>query len=587
MAADQEKLSIEFAGSARAQALAEQAFNVLRGRGMFMSSNAPIRVPLESVRAFLASQAGASADEVDEALAANAAIFAIETADDDVTYVVTTREGRSPAQVVVPNIHTFNARFLTPLPKPAVPAAPKRERAKVDPSWASFSLSDYADLPDEEEDEAEDVPAPTIGAEDIEMILEPLTAIASAQIAAKPAEEPAAEAPAVEVEPKAAAAPPPPATPTSATSEVAGLDDDAIAGAIRAVLPNDVHVAHFGDQWMAEDRVPRLSRGDLRRIKEYIEEQEQPLTDAVLVQDVLNVRPNSAEFDLMKFALNFRLSREHRDFEFVGTSDQRFWSTSNLPPIGTTRRKPNEIGTDYRFLVDEVTEQPVEPRSVASIDHIVTFYEYTLGLLPYDADMQRLLPAPVIEDQKTAVLTFEIPQLYTTYLAELRYPTPNRGGFLLGLDDLYTESLVPGSILAISATENDGHYKVEFIATKDRSERLLELDDRRAARYTFRPTTFASDVDDNWLLTEERFPALGSEKPLEERVRRRPEAVVEATFRRIGVDDGNGGKMATFAELLAVVNVERPFSPELLASTLEADTNVTADGDTYTYATGA
>ncbi|MGC4107535.1 MAG: hypothetical protein QM753_14535 [Thermomicrobiales bacterium] len=583
MAADQEKLSIDFAGSARAQSLAEQAFNVLRMRGMFMSNNAPIRVTLDSVKEFLASQASASDEEVDEALAANPAIFAVETAD-DATYVLTTREGRSPGIASAPNIHTFSSRFHTPLPKPATPVAPKRERAKVDPSWANFSLADYADLLDEEDEEIETPPAPTIGAEDIEMILEPLNAVSVAPPAVeKPAPAPVVETtPAPEPEPVKAA---PVAMPSA--SQVANLDDTAIADAIRAVLPNDVHVAHFGDQWMAEERVPRLSRGDLRRIKEYIEEQEQPLTDAVLVQDALNVRPNAVEFELMKFALNFRLSREHRDFEFVGTSDQRFWSTSNLPPIGTARRKPNEIGTDYRYLVDEAEAQAIAPRSITSIDHVVSFYEYNLGLLPYDADMQRLLPSPVIEDQKSAVLTFEIPQLYTTYLAELRYPTPNRGGFLLGLDDLYSESLVPGSIIAISATENDGHYKVEFIASKDRSERLLELDDRRAARYTFRPTTFASEVDDDWLLTEERFPALGSEKPLEDRVRRRPESVVEATFERIGVDDGNGGKMATFAELLTAANVERPFSRELLTSVLESDANVTADGDTYTYATGA
>ncbi len=111
----------------------------------------------------------------------------------------------------------------------------------------------------------------------------------------------------------------------------------------------DTRVAHFAGQWMFEERVPRLSRGDLRRMKEYIQEQEQPLTDSMLVQDILNVRPNSVEFDLMQFAVILRLSREHRDFDFVGTNGQRFWSTSGLPQIGTTRRKPNEIGTDYRF----------------------------------------------------------------------------------------------------------------------------------------------------------------------------------------------------------------------------------------------
>ena len=49
-----------------------------------------------------------------------------------------------------------------------------------------------------------------------------------------------------------------------------------------------------GDRWMAEDQVARLSRSDIRRIKDYITEQEQPLTDETLATDILNVRPNSA-----------------------------------------------------------------------------------------------------------------------------------------------------------------------------------------------------------------------------------------------------------------------------------------------------
>ena len=137
--------------------------------------------------------------------------------------------------------------------------------------------------------------------------------------------------------------------------DVSAVDDFELAEAIRERLRADIRVANFGDQWMAEEQVPRFSRGDLRRIKDYIQEQEQPLTDDVLVQDVLMVRPNSPDFELMRFAVNFRLSREHRDFDFVGTTNQRFWSTSSLPQIGTTRRKPNEIGTDFRYLVEETS----------------------------------------------------------------------------------------------------------------------------------------------------------------------------------------------------------------------------------------
>ncbi|MEJ7901576.1 MAG: hypothetical protein WKF63_06985, partial [Thermomicrobiales bacterium] len=318
---------------------------------------------------------------------------------------------------------------------------------------------------------------------------------------------------------------------------------------------------------------------------DYITEQEQPLTDGTLAQDILNVRPNSADFASIQFAVNFRLSREHRDFDFVGTNDQRFWSTSSLPQIGTTRRKPNEIGTDYRYLVDEAVE-PLESRSVTSVSHVLSFYEFTLGLLPYDAEMQRLMPKQVLPEQRSAVLTFEIPQLYTTYLVELRYPTPNRGGFLLGLDDFYAESLVPGAMISITSTESDGHYKIEFLQSGNQNARLLDLDDRRSPRYHFRPTSFACEVAPEWLISEDRFPKLGNEKPLDDKVRRRPEAVIEATFERIGLEDGSTF-ISTFDELLGAANIERPFSNHLLRTTLDQHARVSSDdGDTFTYDAG-
>ena len=602
MVADQQVQSIEYSGSAKSKHLAAQAFAILRAHGMFMSDNAPIRVSVEALSAFLQENGDATRSQVETALRDNPDVFAMETRDNE-PWVVTTRAGRHPVEETESMSHTFAARFLTPEPKPIAPPAPRRERARVDPSWANFSISDYADLEDEEEledellDQGVDVVAidAVVIPDDIDFVVEPLMeetepevapAAASAAVPdSTPALEPVAEP--VSAEPAPVEAPNPVAAPKAAGTDLSSFEDTAIADALRVRLASDVHVAHFGDQWMSEDRVPRLSRGDLRRIKEYIEEQEQPLTDAMLVQDVLGSRANSAEFDLMQFAVNFRLAREHKEFDFVGTSDQRFWSTTSLAPIGTTRRKPNEIGTDYRFLLEEVGDTAIEHRSVTSIDHIVTFYEYNLGLLPYDADMQRLLPAPLLPDQRSAVLTFEIPQLYTTYLAELRYPTPNRGGFLLGLDDFFAESLVPGAMIAISATENDGHYKLEFIASKDRSERLLELDDRRSPRYLFRPTTFASEVADEWLISEDRFPTLGSEKPLDDKIRRRPDAVLEATFMRVGIDDGEEGKLASFADLLAAANVERPFTEELLRTTLELHPNVTGEGDTFTYAAGS
>lgn len=549
----------DFAGSAAQQKVAADVFAVFRGHGQFMSYSATISLSLEAI----AEQTGHAAADVQAAAEANPAVFAIETDEEGAVIVSTTRSGRAPVAAPAVSRHDFRSRFMTPLPKPAAPPPPVvAEAPRIDRGWDSPLETLYPEMVDEEDAGPEE--------ESIE------------------AEVPEVE----EAEAVAVAAPEAPRTITvapSAATDVSGVDDLDLAAALGDRLVGDIRVANFGDQWMLEERVPRVSRGDLRRMKDYIQEQERPLTDDMLVQDVFGIRPGSADFELMRFAVNFRLSKEHRDFDFVGTSGQRFWSTSSLPQIGTKRRKPNEIGTDLKYLIDE-TPEGAAPRTSTSVDHVLTFYEYHLGLLPYDAELQALLAVPLLPNQRSAVLTFECPQSYTTYLVELRFPTPNRGGFILGLDDFFTENLVPGALISIQRTENDGHYKVEYLPATGQSARLLELEDRRQ-RYVFRPTTYACEVDERFLLSEDRFPRLGAEKPLDEKARRRAESVVAATFERVGELHEGHGYAATFDDLLAAVNIERPFSPAYLRQVLEQDESgafaVDPDGENvYTYVPG-
>ncbi|HEX5498786.1 MAG TPA: hypothetical protein VFX03_06145, partial [Thermomicrobiales bacterium] len=139
-------------------------------------------------------------------------------------------------------------------------------------------------------------------------------------------------------------------------------------------------------------------------------------------------------------------------------------------------------------------------------------------------------------------------------------------------------------------TDNDGHYRVEYIPESGQNARLLELDERRSPRYVFRPTTFSSGVEDAMLLAEERFGRLANEKPLDEKVRRRPESVVAATFERVG-ENRDGNYWADFITLLAGVNIERPVSATLLRSILDNDDSGAfsrdPDGhDAYTYVPG-
>ncbi len=552
MIEQQVKPALQFAGSKRERELADKIMGLIFARGMFMSANAPIRISLGSLAEFLDTQGEKdSRARIDAVMAANPDVFAVEDSDGE-QYLVTTREGRAPLVARAETRHTFASRFHTPLPKPE--GAAPRPRPRQEPALVDV-LAEIDELL---------VAEPSVEAE------------AEPPIEQKRTEDaPAAVARTI-------------TTQAVKPTDVTEVDDVNLAVALRERLGADPRVAHFGEQWLMEDRVPRFSRGDLRRLRDYMQEKEQPLTDDDLAQDVLGVRPGSPDFELVRFALNYRLSNEHREFEFIGTANQRFWSTSGLPQIGTTRRKLTEIGSDYRYLLEELAAP--DYRSRESVDHVLTFYEYIHGLLPYDAEMQALLPGPMNSNQKSAVLTFECPQSFTTYLVELRYPTPNRGGFILGLDDFYSENLVPGAIISIQRSDNDGHYRVEFLPEAARSDQLLELDERRATRYVFRPTTYACGVEDGQLLSESRFGGMANEKPLDEKLRRRPEAVAAATFERIGLErDGNFS--IDFRSLLAAVNVERPMSETLLRSILEQDDTGAFSRDpeapdTYTYVPG-
>ncbi len=561
---------IVFGGTKSEQGVARDILSAFASRGRFMAADEPIRISASEILEFLKATTGKGSEQmISKLVQLNPSIFLVEEVE-GMTFIVATRGGRTPVERVADESHSFQHRFMTPEPRPERQAATLRPRPRGDSTWSTLERV-LTDLDGADSDYA------------MRRSLEPETSALVTQILDEET------APAIEIEEE------PVATktiivPAAASTDVSTMGDRELAHAVSDRLSQDARVARFGDNWMLDEQVPRLSRGDLRRIKDYITEQEQPLTDDVLVQDVLEVRQRAADYELMRFALNFRLAAEHRDFEFVGTNNQRFWSVSNLPSIGTNRKKATEIGTDYRFILEELPEEPAY-RSVNQVSHILSFYEFYLGLLPYDPELQALLPAPLMPGQRTAVLTFETPQSYTTYLVELRYPTPNRGGYMLGLDDFFNENLVPGAVVSIKATKNDGHFLVEFEESDSQSYRLLELEERRQ-RYVFRPTSFSCVVFEEYLLDEARFPGFAGEKPVDEKARRKAETVVSKSFERRGSALEGGGFGATFGELLAASNTERPFTETFLRAVLEGDESgaFAKDpdrDDAYTYIPGS
>jgi hypothetical protein len=568
-----------FGGNAEQRELAARLFRVFQIQGRFFSDIAPVRISVAQFTEFLGTTAGADPDwpaKIDAALSASPEVFARETDEEDV-YFVSTRGGRAPFWIEpVDAAHTLPERFLTPEPV-REPATPRRATTRHD-EWSDAT----------EESESPVVPfAPDSWQAEIARQLREEAAVRAAMqpdTVWEPVEE-AEEADLLEPEQSVV-----PEVAESAI-DVAAVGDDELAEAIRTSLGRELSVARWGDYWMAEDRVDRFSRGDLRRIEDFLREQSDPMTDDDIVRDALNVRPSAPDYAARRFALNYRLSRESREFEYLGTDRNGLWGLASAPSIGTTKRKASEIGQDYRYLLDYRT--PIEPIEEGLIEHVLTFYEYVYGVLPLDSNVGSIMPAQGFADQRAARVTFESPQTLETVAAELRFPTTNRGGFIAGLERFFAENLVPGAVVTIERTDQPTHFLLEYFRVSGEDRKLLHLDERRG-RFVFRSTTYYCATQEEMLLDEHRFPKLADARPLEERVRRRPEQVVAATFERAGDNIGTAAApryRASFLDVLAVVNVERPISAEFLRDILTSGTYqefAAADSqeDTFIYEAG-
>ncbi|HKG24913.1 MAG TPA: hypothetical protein VKB09_04650, partial [Thermomicrobiales bacterium] len=234
MLSTEEKTDIAFAGSAEEQRIASQVFAVMRAQGRFMSSDAPIRVSLESARAFLEQSEGEkAAGRIERVLEVNAAIFSLSEVDGQAV-IETTRAGRAPRQASVDQTHSFDRRFMTPIPKPVVPERPVRERPRVDPSWATLDQL-LAPLEMDELEVEVEPPAPVAAPEPV------VVESAAPEVVAVEEQAPVEVAPARTI-----------TVPSAPASDVAGVDDVELAAAIADRLRADSRVANFGDQWMLE-----------------------------------------------------------------------------------------------------------------------------------------------------------------------------------------------------------------------------------------------------------------------------------------------------------------------------------------------
>jgi hypothetical protein len=594
---------IAWAGTASQQKLAARVFEAIRLQGSFFPANVPIRQTLANLASYIATQdkadEAAVASQIDAALKANSAVFRREEDGDTVTYA-TTRLGYY-TEPVIDDKHSFAQRLHepeNPLPIDDLnviitrtrPALTTVEPVYISDYWQQRSPVGPSGAP------AQPVqPAATQGipAAQPEIQPEPTPNVVAEPVVAEPVVVPVA-----------------PARPAPVASTVMTLHDDVtidlaqpvetileqhgaqLQQAIADAIHNDPlrRIVSFGAEFYPEDNIATLSKGDLRRIREYIVEQGEPMPDTSILSDVYYKNPREADYNAFRFALNYRLNRE-KDFEFVGVEGARLWSAKGLPTVGTKRLKTSELGQFYAFLEespsydDSLSQISADDlKQTRQISRFLTFFEWEYGALPYDAAMKALLPKPLLPEQRTAVLRIESPQHYTFYLAELRYPTANRGGWLHGLEEFFKEHLVPGALITLAATEDPSVWTLAYEETAGKEAKLLQQDDKKN-RYSFVKHTFYCDVDDDLVTSQERLTRLKNMKVLPSGERRRIVSTAGYVLEQVGQPrpgDASGFQLE-LEDLFLGVNVQRPATRAYLRESLAGEEDFLIEDNTFIY----
>lgn len=573
-----------FQGSSEEQTLAGRVFEVMtKSYGSLYARDALIRQSVSNLATYLAEGDASAAEKIqariDKMIKHNPDIFFREERDGEVI-VATTRDGHSFPRPLDTK-HTFRERLYEPAHPLSVDdmsnivttvrqTIPAPEPVLISSYWRGI-----ANTPAEAE-------AVTVEAE-AEFETAP-SAVAPAQ-----AEEVRVAAP--QTTPAQVSAPQGPTTSIvlsdGMTVDLALPLDQLLAeygvalqAELRAALDDDPlrRLVSFGDRYYPQDGLPNFGKNDLRRIRDFILEQSAPVLDTMILTDLYRERPNNANFEMVRFALDYRLARE-KDFEFVGMAGANLWSAKGLAAIGGKRLKASDIGQLFAYLpdgYDDTADDVVEDMAL----HTLTFFEWEYGILPFDEALAMILPQPLLDDQRTAVIRIEVPQHYSnSYLCEVRFPTGTRGGWIWGLEEFFHEYLVPGVTLTIAPTEEPQVFSLGYDEAPEAEAKLLHLEEKRN-RFVFMSQKYYAAADESLLPSQAQHGKLRNLKMLPMNDRKKADVVLTHVFETVGEQLGSKEEplyWISFDELYMAMNVLRPISRAYLTQLLGSDEVYYAD----------
>lgn len=586
-----------FAGSGVQAELAARVFGIMARQAASLGVNAPVRQTLRNLTAYFAtlpaSDRGKLANSeaelaalIDTALRANDAIFAREERDGQVIYQ-TTRQGR-PATPPEPDRYLFAQRLHTPAAPYAVVdisdvVTPMRsvlttvEPTLISQYWlkqarlaADAPPIDDADALDDDATELDDDEASVASGETPDVPDDGETiVVGEAAVAPQPVSAGAALpdtmitlANALQIDMRRPVA------------ELMAQYGPTLVSMLRTAIENDPerHIVTFGNQALPTGKLTSFGKNEVRRVADYLRERGEPLLDTQIIADIFYHNPRQADYGPFRFSLNYALRRE-KEFDFVGVAGAHLWTLKNMPAIGTKRVKPGEMGQFTGYLEEGFDDSDREHdldaiRQQGEYSHVLTGFEWEYGVLPYSRALATILPHAMLVKQSSAVLRFYWPQHHLTTIAELRFPTGNKGGWLQGLETAFRQVLVPGALITLSRTADPHLFNLRYDEDDEQEDRILSLDEtKKTAKFGFTALRFACAVDSGMLVNQAQFGRLRSLKASSMNERRRADLMLEQVFQTIGTPVGTRGMPRYEADeprLYAALNVLRPASRALL-----------------------
>lgn len=344
-----------------------------------------------------------------------------------------------------------------------------------------------------------------------------------------------------------------------------------------AKLRQSPEFVSFGDEWFLRGFLLPIEEGHLN-LAEAVLDLALGFSTAEEILQVLEM-PAGTGRGVQMFSLNHALANDERNrFRFAGTKQRMEWC---LPRVADTKalrfdKGPAEISRDH--ILDDVVEivghmgpgrEP--PEGVRRMSHVLTFYDWYWGHLPYDRAARALLVRPLLPGQESTRLHLLHRSSGHVFPVVLHYPKERQSGWWgsAELREFFeTRELAPGATIVVEATptsQTEGLYEIDYYPAP--ATKLEMLDYEEGGQPVFRRISVRCEIDEDMSLTRSRFSGLETLRLLAENERRTTVHLLAAAFQRVGEKVLRGPAIvyrAGFGDLFVAANIERPSSKAIL-----------------------